>query len=369
MADERDPQGRYVDSSHKNTGDSTDERRGTTVSGRPSFLGPADAPTMSKGMGVKMNLNDMTAYSSDMSILFFNFNSMAREMQTSMLGAIRGAFFGGGNQFAWSGFMGNMATHNATVSGAFMTESGKAAFNVAMAAQTVANVIADADTTGAANIGNIVDFAFGNKDKMPADIPDYLKKNIQTTNELAAAGAGSPAGKGGSYQGDPEKDMGEPVRQADGSLLYTMTVPGPDGKPQVMTVRVTEWSTYPGGPSGTTKTVQVGDRQTERIDTSSVGGTTTTTTTTSYYDQKGKHLGDQVTGVKKESWEIDAGSVTTRTDDTSYTYSYDEDGKPKQLDETTTTDQETVGIEDQEVPVKPDIKNDPLAESRANGLG
>jgi hypothetical protein len=311
-----------------------------------------------------MNLNDMTAYSSDMSILYFNFSAMARNLTLSMPAAINEAFRTSGNQFHWSAIMGQISDHNATQLGNFMTNSGTAAFNVAMAAQTVANVISDADTTGAANINSLVEFAFGDRSKMPANMPDEYKKNLKTTAELAAAG--QPAPGSGTVQGNPDTALGPGVPQADGSLLYTIALgPDKDGNPQTMQVRETHWSTYPGGPSGTTKTTTINGRQTTSVDTSSSGFTTTTTTTTSYYDEKGNRV-DHVTGVKKETADLTATTVTTKTDTTSY--SYDADGK-KQLDETTTTEQETVGIENQEQDPKVDPRNDPLAESRANGLG
>lgn len=351
MGDEElDPKGRYVGSSQANTsGTYTDPHTGE--------------PVMSQGMGIKANLNDMTNYADDMNHLQMNFSHMGRSWSDQMDSSITGAFGGEMNTFEWSGFMNGLSRHNVQQINNFLTNVSLGIMNVAMAAQTVANVYAKTDTTSAASINSVL-FAFGDRDKAPSTVPRELLEGdraLKTTDELAAQYG--PANPGAVIDGDPTQDVGLPQTMPDGSTVYTVKLP--DGR--IMTTTVTPWSTYPGGPGGDTKTVTIDGKQTESVHTSTVGSTTTTTTTSTTYDKDGVGH-DQVTGVKKESTDVDLDSKTVNTTSEVTSYTYDSDGK--KLDESTTSSNVSVGIEAPDKPLDT-IRHDPVVEEqmRRGGVG
>jgi hypothetical protein len=317
--DDSEPTGEYIPSSEANTTGSflTDPTDGSSV--------------MTEGVGVKANLNDMTAYSSDLNQIQMNFGHMGNDLIRPMESLIEGAFGGTDNMLEWTRFMNQLSRHNVNQLSTYFRNTALGVMNVAMAAQVVANVYAATDTTNAANLNAIL-FAFGDKSQAPSTIPKDFLKELKTFEELQAQ---NPAPAGEYLEGDPESNT--TVTQDGNKTIVTVTLP--DGR--TMQTVTTPWSTYPGGPSGENKTVTINGKQVTSTSITTVNSVTTATTTTSYYDDKGKRT-DQVTGRTRTTVEAVGTDIRTSTESTSYTY--DAAGQ-KKLDESTTQSQVQVGME------------------------
>jgi hypothetical protein len=312
------------------------------------------------GQGVQASLPGLQGYSQNIHKIHQNFNSMSGTIIGPLADMAQGAFGTMGQGLPWATMMSHLIGHNIEQLSRFNQRISMGTNNVASAAQVVANVYGDTDAGSAATL-NAVDFAFGNRAAAPDSVPQYVLDNVQTWNEFRAENPGVAASMGG---GTPVG--GEPVRDGN-KLTTTVQIPQPGGKPITMVTVQETWSTYPGGPTGTTTTVTYNDRLQSVSTSTTVGSTTTTRVTTSYYDEDGTHLRDRVTRESTETTSVEGSRETTtqRTDTSSTTHQYDEDGD--RTGSTTTEGTVAVGAEhpDRELP---DPRDDPRYQERMQQL-
>lgn len=312
------------------------------------------------GQGVEVSLPGLQGYSQNIHQIHQNFNSMSGTVVGPLAEMARGAFGTPGQGLPWATMMSHLIGHNIEQLGQFNQRISMGVNNVASAAQVVANVYGDTDAGSAATLG-AVDFAFGNRAAAPDSVPQYVLDNVKTWNEFRAENPGVAAAMGGAVPVG-----GVPVRDGN-KLTTTVQIPQPGGKTITMVTVQEEWSSYPGGPSGVTTTVTYNNQVQSVTTRTTVGSTTTTRVTTSYYDENGAHLRDRVTREATETTSVQGSRETTtqRTDSSSTTYQYDQDGK--ETGSTTTEGTVAVGAEHPDMEL-PDPTDDPRYEERMRQL-
>jgi hypothetical protein len=314
----------------------------TDINTNPKFLTDPRTGKPVLGDGVTVNLDGLTGYSGNLDQIQMNFMGLSRSVTGELHGLIQSAFPAGAEHgFAWTSYMNRLASHNAGQLEIFFGGISTGIRNVASAAQTVANAYHNTDLNEAANMNAIL-YAFGERETPPPGIPQWIAKQIPTWNDFKKDNPG--AGVVIPENGIPPENI---KRETSGNTT-TLTITLPQGGTVVVTT--TTWSTYPGGPSGQTETTTVNGRKLETISTSTVGSVTTKTTTQSIYDEKGKHVRDQVASEDRETWSVDGTVVRTDTSETNYTY----DGKGNRVDTSTTEQSNAVGYDPTEPVMDPE---------------
>jgi YD repeat-containing protein len=306
----------------------------TEANTKPTFLTDPKSGGSVLGEGVEANVDDLTAYSGNLDQIQMNFSHMGLSMATTLEGMASDAFIGDSNIFEWSGFFYQLTMHTVTKYADFVRDITTGMLNVAMAAQTVANVYTETDATSAANL-QAINFAFGDKNSAPAGIPKQFLKDLKTWNDLQRENPNAGAAEAIAASGDPANDTKTETK--GDTTTTTVTLPGGG---TVVTV-TKAWSTsIPGGPSGQTVTVYYNGNVQTSTHTSTVGSTTTSTTTSSVYGEDGKRR-DQVTSRSTET--VTHTNTHTQTNRETTSYSYDSDGN--KIDESTSQSSTSVGYE------------------------
>jgi hypothetical protein len=319
----------------------------TDANTKPTFLTDPKSGESVLGEGVEANVQDLTAYSGNLDQIQMNFTHLGTSMAMSLQEMAREAFAGNNNIFEWSRFFYQLSSHTIVRFGDFVRDISQGMLNVAMAAQTVANVYTETDATSAANL-QAINFAFGDKDSAPAGIPKQFLKELKTWEVARQENANAGAAAALAAVDDPRNHTSS-VTVGD-TTTTTVTIPG-----MGTVVTVTKvWTTYPGGPSGQTVTVTYNGNVQRTTQTTTVGSTTTSTTTQSFYDEDGKRR-DQVTGRTTET--VSAQGTNIQTDSETTSYGYDPKGE-KKVDESTTRSTVSVGLERPQVPMS-QVTDDP----------
>ena len=323
-----EPRGPYDNATDINTNDKflTDPKTGKPV----------------LGDGVTVDLDGLTGYSANLDHIQMNYMGLGKTVTGELHGLIQSAFPAGAEHgFAWTSYMNRLASHNAGQLEIFNGTISIGIRNVASAAQTVANAYHNTDLNEAANMNAIL-FAFGERETPPPGIPKWVADQLPTWNDFKKDNPG--AGVVIPENGIPPENI---KRETSGNTT-TLTITLPQGGTVVVTT--TTWSTYPGGPSGQTETTSVNGRKLETISTSTVNSVTTRTTTQSIYDEKGKHLRDQVASEERETTSVSGTVITTDTSETHHTY----DGEGKRVDSSTTDQSSAVGYDPTEPVMDPE---------------
>jgi hypothetical protein len=294
----------------------------TSANTDPSFLTDPDTGKSVLGDGVEVNLDDLTGYSGNLDQIQTNYVGLSRTTTQALRSMTTGAFAAGGaGGFVWSGFFNRLASHNIGQLEQFNASIAVGIRNVAMAAQTVANVYADTDEASGASI-RAIDYAFGDRSKAPDSLPSWYVDRVPTFNEVVAQ---QP--QAGPVQADAQPTTGAPVVTGN---VTTTTVRLPDGR-TMTTVTEQGAATGPSKRSSSTRSTYIDGQLVSVTSSATVGNRTTTTTT----------VDERV--VSRDTVTVTQRGDDLRTEQRSESYTYDATGK--EVDKDTTVTSTTVGRE------------------------
>jgi hypothetical protein len=288
----------------------------TEANTNPAFLNKSDGTPL-LGDGVRANLDDLKGYSINLNEIQGNFAELGRSVADALRSMVAGAFPTGGNHgLEWEGAMNSLAQYNAFQFQSFVFSMALGVQNVARAAQAVANSYGNTDDTSAANLAAI-QFAFGDKSKVPPGFPAYALEHIPTWAEISARNPPVPPARVPDAGLDPDD-----VTVVEDGNSTTTTVRLPGGGTMVTTEE--RWGAY--GTSGTTTTVTVNGKPMTRSTTYTYGGSTYSEETEYQYDANGTATGPPRVVSSGESSVTRNPDGSERSSQSTTTYSYDDEG-------------------------------------------
>lgn len=289
----------------------------TAANTDPAFLNKSDGSPL-LGDGVKANLDDLKGYSLNLNEIQANFAELGRSVADSLRSMVAGAFPTGGNHgLEWEAAMNSLAQYNAFQFQQLVFNMALGVQNVARAAQAVANSYGNTDDTSAANLA-AVQFAFGDKSKVPPGFPAWALGNIPTWAQVRAENPPVPPARVPDAGLDPDD-----VTVVQDGNTTTTTVRLPNGGTMVTTEE--HWGAY--GTSGTTTTVTVNGNTQTRSTTYTYGGRTYSEDYEYPYDLNGNPTGPPRVVSSGETSVTRNADGTERNSQSTTTYTYDEEGR------------------------------------------